>query len=183
MLVHEPFLERVEGSVLLQPLHRLDFAAVGLHGEDRARLHGAPVQHDGAGAAVGGIAADVSADEPEDLADEVHEQEARLHVGLELLSVDGHLDDHPHPLPPARSSAFRRARAVRIRTRSRLYSTDPRRSAAGSAAAAASSAARVMAVASGRWPASAASAAVALMGTGPTFVSPIPAAWQMPSAR
>ncbi len=64
-------------------------AAVGLHREDGAGLHRPAVQEDGAGAAVRRVAADVGAGEPQVLADEVDEQQARLDVGLVLLAVDG----------------------------------------------------------------------------------------------
>src|SRR5215813_4114999 len=183
VLRHEAFLEGMELAVLLEPLHRHDLPAVGLHREHRTGLHGPAVEEDGAGAAVGRVAADVRAREPEDLADQVHEEETRLDVCLELLAIDSHLDLHAPHLPwPARSKAFRMARPVNTLTRSRLYSTEPRRSAAGSAASAASWAACLIAASSGRLPLRAASARVALMGTDPTLVSPMPAASQAPLA-
>src|SRR5215468_9260508 len=183
VLGHEAFLEGMELAVLLGPLHGHDLPAVGLHREYRAGLHGPAVQEDGARAAVGRVAADVRAREPEDLSDQVHEEETRLDVRLELLAVDGHLDLHDPHLPwPARSRAFRMARPASTRTRSRLYSTEPRRSAAGSAASAANCAACLITASSRRLPLRAASARVALMGTGPTLVSPIPAASQAPPA-
>ena len=83
---------------------------------------------------------------------------------------------------PTRSSAFLIARPVSTRTRSLLYSTDPRRSADGRDASAASWAARRIAASSRGWPASAASAAVALIGVSPTFVSPMPARSHAPPA-
>jgi hypothetical protein len=48
---------------------------------------------------VGGVTPDVRARQPEDLPDEVHEEEAGLDVGFELLTVDGHLDLHVPHLP------------------------------------------------------------------------------------
>src|SRR5215468_51461 len=183
VLGHEAFLEGMELAVLLEPLHRHDLPAVGLHSEYRAGLHGPAVEENGAGAAVAGIAADVRTCEPKDLPDQVHEEETRLDVRLELLAVDGHLDlPAPHLPWPARSRALRMARPVNTRTRSRLYSTEPRRSAAGSAASAASWAACLMTASSGRLPRRAASARVALMGTDPTLVRPMPAASQAPLA-
>src|SRR6185295_8679998 len=121
---------------------------------------------------------------PEDLADQVHEEQPRLDVGFVFFPVDRHLDEHGPYLPgaPARSRARCSARAVRTRTRSVLYSTDPRRSAVGSAAAAASPAARAITASSSRWPVRAASARGALRGMAPTFVSPMPARAQVPSA-
>src|SRR5262249_60293063 len=94
----------------------------------------------------------------------------------------------PSPATPcgahyrARSTALRSARVVSIRTRSFLYSTEPRRSAEGSAASAASSAARLMAASSGALPFSDASALVALIGVGPTLVSPTPPGCDAPVA-
>ncbi len=57
-------------------------------------LTGLPsMQHD-AGAAVGGVAAPVRAGQVERLADEVHEQQARLDVVRDRLAVDRHRDVH-----------------------------------------------------------------------------------------
>ena len=82
VLLQEALLDRVELAVLLQPLDGHDLAAVGLHGQHGARLHGHAVEQHRAGAAVGGVAADVGAGEPEDLAEQVDEQQPRLHLGL-----------------------------------------------------------------------------------------------------
>src|SRR5262249_3536819 len=139
VLGHEAFLEGMELAVLLEPLHRHDLPAVGLHREYRAGLHGPAVQEDGAGAAVGRVAADVRAREPEDLPDQVYEEETRLDVRLELLAIDRHLDLHAPHLPwPARSRAFRMARPVTTRPRPRSDSA-PRRSAAPESAPSAAS--------------------------------------------
>ena len=88
--------------------------AVGLHGEHRARLDRPAVQQDGAGAAVGRVAADVRAGEPQHLADQVDEQQARLDVGLVLLAVDRRaVIAHARSLPSYRRA--RRARRERAR--------------------------------------------------------------------
>jgi hypothetical protein len=42
---------------------------------------------DGAGAAVGGVTADVRARQPEGVAQEVHEEQSRLHVLVEALPI------------------------------------------------------------------------------------------------
>ena len=141
VLGHEAGLQRVQRAVLLQALDRHELLAVGLHREHRARLHRAAVHEHGAGAAVRGVAADVGAGQPQILAEQVDQQQARLDVGLVLLAVDGELDhaSSAHFLPSARSTARRSARAVSTRTRSLLYSADPRRSSLGWAASAASS--------------------------------------------
>src|SRR4029453_15809562 len=164
----------MELAVLLESLHRHELFTLSLDGEQGARLHGPAVHEDRAGAAVGRIAPDVGAGQPQDVADHVHQQEARLDVGLVLLAVDRELHQHGYLLPPARSSALRSARAAKTRTRSFFYSTGPRRSSAGSAASAASSAACLIAASSGVLPFSAASAFVALIGVRPTLVSPMP---------
>src|SRR5262245_49341268 len=58
VLGYEAFLEGMELAVLLEPLHRHDLPAVGLHRKDRAGLHGPAVQADAAGAAARRGAAD-----------------------------------------------------------------------------------------------------------------------------
>src|SRR5712691_10134786 len=183
MLCHEPLLKRMQLAVLFQALHRHDFLVAGLDGEHRARLHRSAVHEDGAGAAVGRVAPDMGAGQPQHVPDQVDQQEARLDVSLVLLAVDRELDPHrPHLPSPARSRALRSARAVNTRTMSRLYSTDPRRSSLGWAASAQSWAARLMAASSGRVALRAASAPVALMAVRPTLVRPIPTWSQAPLA-
>src|SRR5262249_56742147 len=108
----------------------------------------------GAGRAVRGVAADVGAREAQHLADEVDEEETRVHFGLSRRSVDGDRDlvaRHGY-FPPARSTAFLSARAVSTRAISRLYSTEPDRSADGAVAAAARRAASAIVALSGFLP-------------------------------
>src|SRR5438067_4366233 len=177
VLLPEAFLHGVELAVLLEALDGSDLMSVGLHGEEGARLHRLPLEQHGAGAAVGGVAADMRSGHAQVLAQEVDEEQARLDLRLLGVAVDGDLDAmcrHGY-LPPARSTAFLRARAVSTRAISRLYSTVPRRSALGSVAAAASRAASAMAAPSGFLPVRCFSAAVALMGVGPRLVRPMPA--------
>src|SRR2546428_9241255 len=60
---------------------------------------------------------------------------SRWKLGESKPSIFRGSDPHrPHLPAPARSRALRSARAVNTRTRSRLYSTDPRRSSLGWAA-------------------------------------------------
>src|SRR6266404_6165622 len=97
---------------------------------------------------------------------------------LEVLgnSVDRHVDvvhGHGHR-PPARSTAFFSARPASTRAISRLYSTDPRRSAVGDAASAALRAASAMFASVARLPVRKSSAAVARCGTGAALVSASP---------
>ena len=116
VLLHEALLDGIELAALLQALHRRHLPAVRLHRQHRARLHGHAVQQHRAGAAVGGIAADVRAGEPQVLADEVHQQQARLDLGLARGAVHLHADlVGGHHLPPARWAALRRARMVSTR--------------------------------------------------------------------
>ena len=73
-----------------------DLAAVGLDREHRARLHGAAVEMDGAGAALAGVAADVRAGQVEVLAQGLDEQPSRLDVELPGRPVDRQLDVLAH---------------------------------------------------------------------------------------
>jgi hypothetical protein len=70
--------------------------AFGLHGEDRAGLHGTAIQVDGAGAALGGVAAHMGAGELKLLADELDQQHAGVDGGRYRLAVDGHRNGHGH---------------------------------------------------------------------------------------
>src|SRR5687768_13818444 len=116
VLLPESFLERVKRSVLLHPFDGQNVGAVGLHGEDRARLDWLAVQQDGAHAAVGRVAANMCPRQAKRLADEVHEQHPRGYFGRPLLTVDGDLHGHSidwldHATPPlARASARLSAR-------------------------------------------------------------------------
>src|SRR5260370_13779357 len=136
-------------AVLLEPFHGHEAPAVGLHGKHRARLHGTALPQHGARAAVRGVAPDVRPRQPQDVADQVDEQEPRLDVRLVLLAIDRELD--PHDLPPsfarlerrgptpatfcgspyppsARPPPSRTARAVQTPARSLLYTPEPPRS-------------------------------------------------------
>ena len=82
----------VEGRAVGHALDRLDLGAVGLDGEHRAGLGALAVDVDRARAAVARVAADVRAGQPEDVAQQMDEQEPRLDVGLAGLAVDGERD-------------------------------------------------------------------------------------------
>src|SRR5712691_6795488 len=121
----------------------------------------------------------------------MHEQEPGLDLSLAYTAIDGDPNpmcghDHLPPAyatcPPARSRARVSALVVSTRTMSRLYSTEPRRSASGLAASAASCAARLMQSWSRRLPWRNAAAECPCSGVGPTLVRPIPARVQMPVA-
>ena len=98
------------------------------------RLDRPAVEQHGAGAAAGGVAADVGAGQPQVFAEEMDQQQARLDLGLVRGAVDGDRESCASPwlsVPsPARWPCCS-ARAVRTRAISRLYSTEPRRSALG----------------------------------------------------
>src|SRR5512143_2670910 len=131
VLLEEPVLDRMELAVLLEALDRHDLPAVGLDGEDRARLHRDAVEQDRARPAVRRVAADVRARQAEHVPQEMDQQEAGIHLGLLCRSVHRYVDLVPGHgyCPPALCTALCRARAVRTRAISRLYSTEPRRSA------------------------------------------------------
>ena len=76
VLIPEGFLHGIELSVGGQALDGEDVASVGLDGEHGAALDGLAVDVDGAGAADGGLAADVRAGESGDFAQVVNEQQA-----------------------------------------------------------------------------------------------------------
>jgi hypothetical protein len=82
VLLGERLLDRMQLAAGLQSLDRAHLAAVGLHREHGAGLHRLPVEQHGADTAVRRIATDVRAREPQFLADEVHQQQARVDFGL-----------------------------------------------------------------------------------------------------
>ena len=90
MFFPEAVLQRVQLTVLRESFDRGDLGALGLHGEDRAGLGAAAVDEDRAGAALAGVAADVRAGQIQLLAQEVHEECARLDVRFAHLAV--HVD-------------------------------------------------------------------------------------------
>jgi hypothetical protein len=84
----EAFLHRMELAVIGEPLDRGDLGTVRLHGEHGARFDGVAVDQDRAGAAQRCLAADVSTGQPCDVAQIVHQQQARLDFVLALLVID-----------------------------------------------------------------------------------------------
>ena len=71
-----------------------DVRATGLRGQDVARLDGAPVHDDGAGAALGGVAADMGAGEFEVFAQGLHQQGVGGEVKAAGFAIDIELDLH-----------------------------------------------------------------------------------------
>ena len=64
MLFFEALLQWMQLAVLHQAFDGEHFAAIGLHGEHGAGLDRLAIEHHGAGAAMGGVAADVCARKP-----------------------------------------------------------------------------------------------------------------------
>src|SRR6266566_6952635 len=87
MLLMECFLNRVKLAVLLEALDGRHFCLIGLDREHRARLHRAAIDQNRARAAVGRVAADMSAGHPEVFAEEVDEQRARFDVDVAWHAV------------------------------------------------------------------------------------------------
>jgi hypothetical protein len=77
-----------------------DRAPRRLHGEEAAGLHRLAVEEDGAGAALAGVASDVCPGLPGDLAQVVHQEQARLDRILAPDAVDGDRDALSHSPPP-----------------------------------------------------------------------------------
>ena len=92
VLIPERLLQRIQLSVLRQSFDRQDLAPLGLDGEHRTALDGHAVEHDGAGPADGGLAADVRPGEPGDFPQIVYEQQARLYFVRMALAVDSESD-------------------------------------------------------------------------------------------
>src|SRR5262249_31298788 len=82
VLLVKRLLHGMEVTVPVEALDRCDLSAVGLDCKDGARLHGASVEMDGAGAANGRVAADLRAGEIEVVAEKVDEQRARLDLRI-----------------------------------------------------------------------------------------------------
>ena len=87
----ERLLHRVQLPVAGEALDGGDLAAVGLDGEHRARLHALPVEVDGAGAAVAGVAPDDGSGLPEPFPQVVDQE----HAGFDLVDVVDAVDGDP----------------------------------------------------------------------------------------
>src|SRR5262245_12342095 len=177
VLLGEALLHGMELAALLQAFDGGDLRSIGLHRQHGARLDRIAVHDHRAGAAMRGVAADVGPRHAEHFADEVHQEQARLDFRFVRRAVDGHADLVPGHgyFPPARCTALRSARAVSTRAISRLYSTEPRRSAPGALFAAAIFAASPIVLSSGTLPARNFAASPASTGVTPALVRAIPA--------
>jgi hypothetical protein len=83
-------------SLLLQALDGSNLAAVGLNGEESAGLDRSVVEQHDAGAAARRVAANVGAGQPDNLADEVNQQQPGFDLGAVLGPIDG--DSNADPL-------------------------------------------------------------------------------------
>src|SRR5579864_4269549 len=123
VLLPEALLQRVELRALGQALNSLYVRPVRLDSEERARFDGDTVQDDSAGAAIGGVAADVGAREVQVLPEKMNQQESRFNLRCVGLTIYRQADAGPidwrggHAVPPwARAAARRNARRVSSRT-------------------------------------------------------------------
>src|SRR5437899_985339 len=81
-------LPRMQRGATRHPFDRGDRQAVRLNREHRAGLGATPADEDGARAAVARVAADMGAGQPEDVTQQVDEQEPRLDVRLASFAID-----------------------------------------------------------------------------------------------
>src|SRR5216684_3865646 len=77
----------MEFAIFLQPLDREHLATIGLHSQNRARLHRLTVENDRARAAQAGLAADVGTGEAQDIAQVMDEKQAWLDFIRVLFTV------------------------------------------------------------------------------------------------
>ena len=144
VVLDERPLHRMEIAVRREPLDRRDLAAVGLEREQRAALHGPPVDEHRACAALARVAADMRARQPEPVAQGMDEQRTAFDLERALLAVDRQRKLR-HPVSPRRcrrreAAGRSGARCSRARARPRCPATrsthrERRRSARGSAPA------------------------------------------------
>jgi hypothetical protein len=92
LLPRELILEGMELTALSEALDGIDRGAVRLDGQGDAGVGTGAIQQHGAGPADAVFAADVGANKPELLAEEVDEEPPRLHLGHDRLAVNGQAD-------------------------------------------------------------------------------------------
>jgi hypothetical protein len=106
MTFPEAFLHPVQLPVFGEAFDRGDLRAIGLDGEDGARLHRFAILQDGAGAADARLATDVRAGEFAVIAQEMYEQGARLDLVLLFHSIDFDSNQTFHTAPPKNAGVF-----------------------------------------------------------------------------
>src|SRR5262245_24509720 len=93
VVLAERLLHRMQRAVRLgEPFDRGDVGALHLPGKGRAGLHRLAVDMDHAGAALRGVAAHMRAGQPQVLAQELHQQGARVDVTGDGFAVHRHSD-------------------------------------------------------------------------------------------
>ena len=103
VLVPERFLQRREFAVAGQALDRCELSAIRLDGEHRAGFDRSAVDEYRAGTALAGVAADMRAGQTQVLAQEIHEQIARLDVARVVGPVHVHAHGYPVSHSPSLS--------------------------------------------------------------------------------
>ncbi len=134
VFLEESVLQWMQLAVLFESFNRRDRTPVGLNGKRSTRLDRASIHDNRASAAVTRVTTNVRAGESQCFAKEVDQQQTRFDVGAVFDSVDFYFDrdgGHRYAAPFARSNARESARAVKTRTRSRLYSAEPLMSSIG----------------------------------------------------
>jgi hypothetical protein len=101
------FLHRVQSIAVGHSLDRGYVGSIALYRQNGAAFHRLAVFMDDAGAALAGVATDMSAGHPKMLAQELHQKCAGFHVAADGLSVHGHRNSNGHRafLPGLRPSA------------------------------------------------------------------------------
>ena len=118
VVLAEGRLHGVQVGALGEALDGRHDRGLTLDREDRAGLHRLPVQVDHAGAALAGVAADMGAGEAQVLAQELHEQRARVDVGGDGLTVHRQGNGgHGRVPPPRRADEARPVRRASLRYR------------------------------------------------------------------
>jgi hypothetical protein len=107
VVLAERLLQRMKAAIGSgNPLDRSDFRAASLNRKHRAGLYRFAVHVHRASAAMAGVTADVRAGDPEFLAQQVDQQQARLSKGFDIAVVDRQFDMHfGHCSPPCLASA------------------------------------------------------------------------------
>jgi hypothetical protein len=90
------FLDGMELTVASQTFHRRYFGAIGLDGEEGARLDGFAVEQDCARSANAGFASDVRACESAKIAKEVNQERPRLDFVLLRRTIDANIYNSFH---------------------------------------------------------------------------------------
>jgi hypothetical protein len=96
VLVPERLLQGVEVAHAPDSLDGRDPVTFGLERQHGTALHGAAIHQDGTGAALAGVAADMSSGEVQVVPQDVHQQRPRLHLDVMLRAVDGKGDGTGH---------------------------------------------------------------------------------------